>query len=399
MKKYLILILMLLSFIPANAKLVHNAAWVTLLTNIDWPTKTGLSVEAQKAEFIKILDTLQATGISTVVLQVRPCADRIWESKLPDAEPWSRYLTGTQGKHPGYDPLKFAIDEAHKRGMELHASFNPFRVGTDKKAPLADGHPAKKAGWSVIYGDQIFYDPAIDAVRAHSVKVINEVIQNYNIDAVHLDDYFYPYPVNDPATKKVLPFNDKYGGKRDAATDNLRRSHMTSFVKSLKAAIDTQNAKKTTGKPRIQFGISPFAIWKNGTDHPTGKNTFASYDGMFADTKLWIESGLLDYVTPQIYWHHAHKAVDFPAVLKWWENLIKAHNAKGGKKVSLYIGLAGFRHGTETWGGSKQEIGTQIDRCKNSPTVDGCMIYSTKQLMDTTNTLRQEVRTRFKPLK
>ncbi|WP_424244423.1 uncharacterized lipoprotein YddW (UPF0748 family) [Elusimicrobium posterum] len=323
MKKLFFAALFVLFFIPLHAQ--QHAAWITVLTNLDWPSKESTlikddakRIEQQKLEFRHIINNFKDKGIKIVIMQVRPCSDRIW--KLGDnAEPWSSYLTGTQGKDPGYDPLAFAIKVTHEAGMEFHAGINPFRINTNKDAKLAASHPAvKNPGLRVNYGAQAYYDPGQKEVRDLALKAIRNIVQNYNVDAIHLDDYFYPYKERDANTKEVLSFKSKNPNE----TADQRRGFVTDFVKSAHAVVKAENAK---GK-KIEFGVSPFAINKKGEIAGISQGTADTYNDMYADVAGWAKAGYVDYVVPQIYWSRTNKAAPFGPVLEWW---------KAFKKITL----------------------------------------------------------------
>lgn len=295
-----------------SPKREFRGAWIATVGNIDWPSKPGLPAQQQQQEFIQLLDELKAMGCNAVVMQVRPACDAFYASKI---EPWSRYLTGKQGEPPVpyYDPLVFMINETHKRNMEFHAWFNPYRALTDsKKNPNPPGHVTRKhPDWIISYGGVSIIDPGIPEARAYVLSVITDVVKRYDIDAVHLDDYFYPYRI---AGK---PFNDaktfaKYG---DGMTlDDWRRNNVTLFVSEL-------NKEIKHIKPTMKLGISPFGIWRNKSKDPEGSETHGgqtNYDDLYADVLLWMQKGWIDYLVPQLYWEHASHAAPFGVLMPWW---------------------------------------------------------------------------------
>jgi uncharacterized lipoprotein YddW (UPF0748 family) len=366
MKNLLALIfasLLLTSF--ADAKEMRGA-WIATVEHIDWPSSPNLTAEEQKNELIEMLDELKKLGINAIFLQVRPTADTFWPSKL---EPWSAILTGKQGKNPGYDPLQFAIDETHKRDMELHAWFNPFRAAMKADAPLSKSHPAKKnKSWVIAYQNKLFYDPGNPSARAHSIKVITEVAEKYNVDGIHLDDYFYPYPYKKDG--KEVAFNDdatfKKYAKEGQGRANWRRENINIFIRDLHAAVKQAN-------PGLQFGISPFCIWCNAKDCEGGSNTagFNSHLVLFADSRLWLRNGWLDYIAPQLYWHAAHKTAPFDKLLDWWSKEIKA----AANNTKLYIGLAAYKHTEMDWKDAK-ELETQVKLLRKNKQVNGFIYFS-----------------------
>lgn len=306
--------------------------WVATVGNLDWPSAPGLSPTVQRAELIAYLDEAVARRLNTVVLQVRPTADAFWPSPY---EPWSQYLTGVQGKDPGWDPLGTAVSEAHSRGLELHAWFNPYRVAnhTDPSR-LAATHPARlHPDWVLPYGGKLYYNPGIPEVRRFVQDAMLDAVRRYDIDAVHWDDYFYPYPVagqvfDDDATYATYGagFPDKAAWRRDN-TDKLVRE-------------TAERIKKI--KKNVQFGISPFGVWRNAATDPLGSETKAgvqTYDDLYADTRGWIRKGWIDYICPQIYWNIGFAAADYAKLVPWWSEVVR------GTGVDLFVGEALYKAG------------------------------------------------------
>jgi len=307
-----------------------RAMWIASVVNIDWPSATGLSASAQQAELIGWLDLAAASRHNAVVLQVRPTADSFWPGAL---EPWSRYLTGTQGGDPGWDPLGFAVTEAHRRNLELHAWFNPFRVSmnTDVSA-LVEDHPVRQhPDWLESYGGKLYYNPGQPDARRFCVDAVMDAVTRYDIDAVHFDDYFYPYPVaGAPAFDDAAEYAT-YGDGRSLA--DWRRSNITDFIATLRR-------RMLRAKPWVQLGVSPFAVWRNRATDPQGSDTTAgvqTYDDLYADTRGWVRDGLLDYICPQVYWSRGFTAADYEKVTSWWVNEVR------GRPVHLYIGQATYK--------------------------------------------------------
>ncbi len=292
-----------------------RAAWVATVDNIDWPSKRGLSADLQRAEMIRILDRAAALKLNAIVFQVRPAADALYRSKL---EPWSEYLTGRQGKNPGYDPLDFAVEQAHKRGLELHVWCNPYRAKhPSAKGPLASNHIAKAhPGVVKKYGDLLWMDPGEPLVQKRSRDVFLDLVRRYDIDGVHMDDYFYPYP------EGKTPFPDessyrKYG--HGLSLGDWRRKNVDDFVRTVYVGIHKI-------KPWVQFGISPFGIYRPGV--PAGTTAgIDQYATLYADPLKWLHEGWLDYLAPQLYWAIAQKPQSFPVLLNWWrsENPLGRH--------------------------------------------------------------------------
>lgn len=348
-----------------------RGVWVSTVSNLDWPsTKSYGDVEAQKREYIALLDDVQAMGMNAVFVQVRPSADAIYPSKLV---PWSTYLTGIAGKDPGYDPLQFLIEETHRRGMEFHAWFNPFRASTGTntaKLPanhVANGHPE----WIVNFNGKLYINPGIPEARQHIIDAIMEVVNGYDIDGVHLDDYFYP--TGETASSK---FNDdstfsKYNSMKLSNKGDWRRDNINDFVQQLGAAVHQK-------KPKISYGISPYGVWRNQASDITGSNTKASvsaYDSTYADVRKWIQNEWVDYVTPQIYWSMTRTIVRYDILADWWANEVK------GTNVKLYIGHAPYKIGTPEIGwDSAQEIIDQLKYNENIPEISGSIFFSAKDL-------------------
>lgn len=291
-----------------------RAAWVATVANIDWPSKKGLSADAQQAEIRALCDTAQRIGLNALILQVRPGADAIYESAL---EPWSEYLTGTQGQHPGYDPLAVWLAEARLRGLELHAWINPYRArhSTAKSAPAATHVSRRHADWVRRYGDQLWIDPGEPAAAEHTLAIVRDLLARYAVDGIHIDDYFYPYPVQD-AAKNDVDFPDepswqKYlaGGGALARAD-WRRDNVNRLVQRLYAV-----AHET--RPGTRVGISPFGLPRPEL-RPAGITGFSQYDKLHADVELWLREGWLDYLAPQLYWPRTQTAQAFDVLLQAW---------------------------------------------------------------------------------
>jgi uncharacterized lipoprotein YddW (UPF0748 family) len=295
-----------------------RGVWAASVENIDWPSRPGLSTEQQKAELITLLDRCVQLNLNAVLLQVRPAADALYKS---DLEPWSDYLTGEMGKapEPFYDPLAFAVEEAHKRGLELHAWFNPFRArqaGTAEKRPASTNHVSKThPDWVRQYGRLQWLDPGDKGARDHSVAVVLDVVKRYDVDGVHIDDYFYPYKVIDPVTKQEIDFPDDptwaayQAGGGTLGRSDWRRSNIDDYVERMYKGVKA-------AKPWVKVGISPFGIWRPG--NPYQIKGFDSYEQLYGDSRRWIREGWADYFTPQLYWPIAQTPQSFPVLLQWW---------------------------------------------------------------------------------
>ena len=356
-----------------------RGVWIATVKNLDWPSRPGMTKEAQQAELVKIFDGVKEMGFNTVILQVRPMADTFWPSKL---EPWSVYLTGTPGKNPGYDPLGFAVEEAHKRGLKIHAWFNPFRVTADKTQKPAENSPAEKhKDWVIKYGDGMIFDPGNPAARKHITAVITEAAAKYDVDGVHLDDYFYPYP--QVKNGKEIPLDDKKSFKKYAAKgqklEDWRRQNINIFISDLRKSIKA-------AKPGIQFGISPFAVWRNADECPGGSDTtgFSSHDKLFTDVNAWLDRGYLDYVAPQIYWEFGHRQKPFDKVLAWWTNKISSVE----NPPALYAGIAAYKDGAPFKAG---EIEKQIKHARENG-AGGFIYFRAKFVLDEKSTLKNRIK-------
>ena len=300
---------------PPPAQREFRAAWVATVGNIDWPSKKGLSAEEQQREAIAILDKTKEIGMNAVVFQIRTSADALYKS---DLEPWSEFLTGEQGKDPGYDPLAFWIEESHKRGLELHAWFNPFRAmyGGGKVETRSKDH-IWNTNREVVkpYGKMLWMDPGEPFAEKRSLDVFMDVVDRYDVDGIHIDDYFYPYPVADPKTKAEVDFPDDPSWKRyqesggKLSRHDWRRENINRMMRKI-----YEGTKKR--KPWVRFGISPFGIWKPG--YPQVVQGFNQYEKLYADAKLWLNKGWLDYWTPQLYWKLSAPAQPYEPLLNWW---------------------------------------------------------------------------------
>ncbi|WP_407644210.1 glycoside hydrolase family 10 protein [Falsibacillus albus] len=348
-----------------------RAVWIATVANIDWPSKKGLTAEEQKQEFIKLLDDVKSMGMNAVVVQVKPTADAFYPSEYG---PWSEYLTGTQGKDPGYDPLAFMVEEAHKRNLEFHAWFNPYRItmnSTDINTLSAD-HPARKhPDWVVPYGKQLYYNPGIPEARKFIEDGILEVVRKYDIDAVHMDDYFYPYKIAGQEFPDQ-PTYEKYGKDLFDSIDDWRRDNVNTLVREINQSIKAV-------KPYVKFGISPFGVWRNIADDPTGSNTTAgqtNYDDLYADTRTWIQNGYVDYITPQIYWNIGFEPAAYDVLLDWWVKETIGH------PVHLYIGQAAYKidnNFVPAWSDPEEYV-RQINLNHQYDTVKGSIHFSLKDL-------------------
>lgn len=302
--------------------------WIATVANIDWPSRTGLSAADQQAEMGLLLEAAQQTGLNAVVLQVRAAGDALYPSSL---EPWSRVFTGTQGTGPGYDPLAFAVAQARLRGLEVHAWFNPFRAGNlSDTLRLAPQHFAMRRPDLVRrHCGQLWFDPGENAVHDQALAVVRDVIARYDIDAVHIDDFFYPYPGT--ACQGDFPDSAVYAryiaGGGTLSRADWRRDNVNRFVERLYR--ESHEARAT-----VRVGISPFGIWRPG--NPAGIVGLDAFTSIYADSRLWLHRGWVDYFAPQLYWAIGSTGQSFPALLGWWaqQNTQRRH---------LWPGLASYR--------------------------------------------------------
>lgn len=348
-----------------------RGVWIASVANIDWPSKPGLSSEEQQKEFVNILDMHKANGMNAVIVQIRPAADAFYPSRY---EPWSKWLTGKLGAHPQpyYDPLKFMIDETHQRGLEFHAWFNPYRgiVNVDTanidSASVAFQHPE----WFVKYDRNLYFDPGLPQARHHTTNVVMEVVNRYEVDGIHFDDYFYPYKV------AKLEFPDSASFKKYGSgftnVDDWRRNNVDQLIKDISDSIRTV-------KPFVKFGISPFGVWRNQDKDPNGSATRAGqtcYDDLYADILKWMREGWIDYVTPQIYWSIGFKVADYQTIANWWN--------KNNYNIPVYIGQAAYRinsnNADTTWKQSTQ-VPKQIRLNRSLANVQGSIFFSSKSFI------------------
>ena len=359
-----------------------RGAWIATVANLDWPSKPGLSVTEQKAELTSLLDRAAQLHLNAVIFQVRPMADAMYASPL---EPWSEFLTGRTGTAPGpfYDPLAFAIAEAHKRGLELHAWFNPFRASlppTQARSPVALNHISRThPEWVRRYGDLLWLDPGEPGARQHVLNVILDVVRRYDVDGVTFDDYFYPYPDNDPDGRTIdFPDNAswrKYGVLSGMSRDEWRRANVNQFVENVYHSIKAL-------KPWVKFGVSPFGIWRPGSPIPI--QGLDAYDKIYADSRKWLAEGWVDYFSPQLYWSIDSPQQSFTVLLNWWweQNVKHRH---------LWPSLSAVNVGAK-W--RSDEIARQIQIVRRQPGASGEIFYHLNNLTEN-RTLADMVRGQY----
>ena len=403
MKKYFCLLILFFLFffqsIFAQSKYEFRAVWVTTVNNSDFPSTKSLSTEAQKAEFINLLEMHKRNGMNALVVQIRPSADAFYPSPY---EPWSEYLMGTQGKPPipYYDPLEFMITETHNHGMEFHAWMNPYRaVNNIEKSSISPTHITNlHPEWFINYGSKKYFDPGNKQVQKFVVNVVKDVVSRYKIDAIHFDDYFYPYR-NDTISFddyfypgiRISGINDyddsksfsKYGNGMDI--QSWRRNNVDSIISMISRVIKQENKF-------CKFGISPFAVWRNKDKDPDGSDTHAghtNYDDLYADVLLWLKMGWIDYVVPQLYWETGNKVVDYEILVDWW--------AKHAYGKQLYIGQGMYRAvkaRSEAWK-NKNELPNQIKKLREYPQIQGSIYFTSKTFKSNPNGWTDSLRSNY----
>jgi len=382
------LILLLSAVIMTQLSMAQNhpkhemrGVWIATVDNIDWPSSKGLDTGTQKKELTGMLDIAKQYNLNTVILQIRPAADAFYNSSL---EPWSQWLTGEQGKapEPYYDPLEFAIEECHSRGLDIHVWLNPYRAVFDTGMLTAPDHVTRRhPEWFLRYGRTVYFDPGLPQTRDYVAGVVSDVVRRYDIDAVHMDDYFYPYRIANvpfPDDSSFRTFSDLPENRRD----DWRRNNVDLIIKQLHDSIKSI-------KPWLEFGISPFGVWRNRDRDPAGSATHAgqtNYDDLFADILKWQEEGWIDYVAPQLYWHIGMEAADYAVLADWWNQ-----NTRGRQ---LYIGQAPYRidrkASAKSWR-SSGEIIRQIELNRTYANIAGNIFFSAKVLLRNPQRLNEKL--------
>ncbi len=361
-----------------------RGVWIATVANIDFPTQKG-NTEAQKKELTQMLDSLRSCNINTVIFQARPASDAFYESSI---EPWSAYLTGQQGKAPSefYDPLAFLIEEAHKRCMEVHVWINPYRVtNSENTRELTKNHIFhQKPHLFRKYGGRYLFDPGLEETRDYLIHVVSDIVTRYDLDAIHLDDYFYPYKV----AGKEFPDAETFEKYSRGITDkgDWRRDNVNLVIARLQDTIKSL-------KPWVEFGVSPFGVWRNESDDPRGSATkaTANYDELYADILKWLENGWIDYVTPQLYWEIGLNVADYAVLATWWSEYTF------GKK--LYAGL--YASGMEVkktpaWK-TPNELVRQLHYNRDCSEIQGAMFYSASYFLKNMQGLQDSLRLTFYP--
>ena len=354
-----------------NPKVELRGAWIATVNNIDFPKKPSPNSVAQKEQWSKLVEKLKKIGINTLFVQVRPAADALYESAFV---PWSAFLNGKQGTapEPFYDPMQYMIEVAHQHGMEFHAWLNPYRATLSLDTlSLSPWHVFyKNRDWMVEYDSKFYINPGLPEARQHIVQVVEEIVRKYDLDGIHLDDYFYPYPVKGKVFQDSAAYQ-QYGEPYGSLGD-WRRNNNNQLIEALAIAVKEK-------KPYIKFGVSPFGVWRNKEDDPLGSDTRAgvkSYDDLYADVLSWLQKGWLDYVAPQLYFNVGYPPADYEKLLNWWRTNSYDRN--------LLIGHAAYKVGdnpVEAWQNAG-EIPKQIRMNRAASDVDGSVFFSTKSLLN-----------------
>lgn len=361
--------------LSASAQQYHpkkefRGIWIATVANIDWPKSKGLDEETQKQQFIEILDFYQNLNFNVAVVQIRTAGDAFYPT---DKAPWSRFLTGTEGYAPDsiYDPLKWMIEETHKRGLQFHAWLNPYRATfTLDTTILSPDHAFyKHREWMLKYGNKYYFNPGLPEVKEHIIDVISEVVQKYDIDGVHFDDYFYPYKI----TKEIFNDSLQYNlyASEDQTIDDWRRSNIDDLIRSCAEMIRKD-------KPWVQFGVSPFGVWRNASKDSTGSNTRAgqtTYDDLYADVLKWMREGWIDYNVPQLYWSMDYPPASYKILVDWW--------SRQEGKTNIYIGHGLYKvkdNADKAWNKIK-EIPNQIKLTRETEQINGSVYFSAKSIM------------------
>jgi uncharacterized lipoprotein YddW (UPF0748 family) len=359
-----------------------RGVWIATVDNIDWPARGNVLPDSQRAAFVRLLDFHRSAGINTVIVQVRPCADAFYPSPI---EPWSEWLTGVQGMSPSpyYDPLEFMITEAHKRKMAFHAWMNPYRAEfnpallSTSPTHITRLHP----DWFITYANKRYFDPGNPAARNYVSDVVEDLVNRYAVDAVHFDDYFYPYQVNNQAFPDTASYR-RYANGQSLA--DWRRSNTDSIIVAVGRVIARAGKK-------VRFGVSPFGIWRNRSADPVeGSNTdggLSNYDDLYADILKWLKLGWIDYVCPQLYWEFEHKQAPFGELLDWWSRHTYGRDC--------YIGLGIYKSGSNPAWSSRQQLPRQIRAIRSKPQIGGMAFYSSKYLEKNVNGWTDSLRVNY----
>lgn len=358
-----------------------RGVWIATVVNIDWPESGSDAYEKQKADFIKILDHYKSLNFNAVIVQIRTAGDAFYPSNLA---PWSRYLTGKEGKAPdtNENPLTWMINAAHNRGFEFHAWLNPYRATFDLKTELLspDHDYNTHRDWMLKYGTKYYYNPGLPEVKEHLAKIIEEIVVNYSVDAIHFDDYFYPYKIAGQTFPDQSSFQ-KYKVPNQSIED-WRRENVNDLVASVHQTIQKH-------KPWVQFGISPFGVWRNQDKDPKGSPTRAgqtNYDDLYADPITWMREGWIDYLIPQIYWSMDYELASYRKLNDWW--------AKNHYNTKIYIGNGPYKirdNADKAWD-NPQEINAQVSYTRTHSTIQGNAFFSAKSLLNKNQDVAQQLK-------
>ena len=387
MKKSILLAASTLCFLLSFAQPPYEfrGVWIATVDNIDWPPRNNFNVDSQKADYIRQLELHKLNGMNAVIVQVRPATDAFYPSPY---EPWSQWLTGAQGRPPVpfYDPLQFMIEEAHKRGFEFHAWCNPYRANFSiGKASIAPAHITRlHPEWFIRYGNTLYFDPGNKDGQQWVENVIRDIVKRYDVDAIHMDDYFYPYRIPGKEFEDTDSYR-LYGNGRNR--EDWRRSNVDSIIAKLNLVIKEE-------KPWVKFGIAPFGVWRNNDKDPEGSDTKAgvtNYDDLYADILLWLRKGWIDYVAPQIYWEIGFKRAAYETLLDWWSKHTYGRH--------LYIGHGVYRSGesspsSRAWK-NPAELPNQLQLLRQNPNVQGSVYFSSKTFRNNPNGWNDSLRNNY----
>lgn len=368
-----------------------RGVWVSTVYNLDFPSKSGLSEAEYKKEYLELLDNVEDLNLNTIIFQVRPKSDAFYASAI---NPWSEYLSLTQGDSPGWDPLSWMIDEAHKRNLEFHAWLNPYRVTSSSKketSKLEDLNELSEKNWARLnpsetykFDGKVYLNPASPKVLSHLRETVAEIIENYDVDAIHFDDYFYP---NLPRSKSGVFYPEEEAfyksNTRGLSLEDWRRDNINKLIIQTKELIDNHNQNR---KKYVEFGVSPFGIWDHIEYNPLGsktpKSSMSSYGNQFADSKKWVNNNWVDYIIPQIYWTFDEKPAPYGELVAWWSKEVET------SKVKLYIGHGNYKkaqgNSNKSWD-NPREIINQLNYNKNFSNIKGSCFFKYTSLLKESN--------------
>lgn len=371
---------------PISPKREFRAVWIATVFNTDYPRNPSPMRVAIKEQYKNLITDFKNLGFNAVIVQIRPAGDAFYPSRFA---PWSKFLTGRQGQGPipsEFDPLAFMVEETHRLGMEFHAWMNPYRATVNLDTASLDPKHVfyQHRDWLVTYGPRMYLNPGLPEVRKHLSEVVGEVVDNYDIDGIHFDDYFYPYKI------KEVSFPDSstyyFYGQAFKNIDDWRRTNTDNLIMGISQRI-------RASKPHVKFGISPFGVWSNQDQNSMGSATRAgvtSYDDLYADGVKWVKQGWIDYIAPQLYWHIDFAPADYATLVDWWSLRVNEQH--------LYIGQAAYKVGDNPEPGwqSPKEIPRQIEMNRNNLEVDGSIFYSAKSIKRNLLGLKDSLRTAYK---